>query len=540
MALSILLGAQMIMGSAHAALATISSRTIADSEEDIPRRIYSYDMGIDSKGDVHIVYLKPTLFNTAEIIYTSRISGVWSERLISETGRLASISTQLVIGSDNAIHICYIKSTDDLYYVKVVDGIAQPERYVDAGAWHSRMQLDNQENPVFVRESATWPELVSRLTLVSTTDGTTWKPSFLDLPSITKFRLADFIFQEGNYHITYGDSALTKAVLTGKGSTTYQQGTFHNLHHASSSDGKNWVATVVDNSGSLYEMEFWTSMIIDNQTPVVGMYRYSEYNGLYNTGTSAIVARWNGTGWDQTLATKATYQATREGMGIGLAATGPQRYLGAWDYSPDNTYNAAFRGKRGNIAIATNGDNNGWSEKLQVDPFSAEGKLIMKVANNRAHILVLGDFVDAKLYYRELDLDYVGEQFKSSGMTTPKQPSNLMVKLTGPRKAKIGKVVTYLAKVKNLGPANAEGTNIDMTPALGVGFVSKRSSKRCVLRNGTIQCQVGNLAKGRILQFKIALKFPTEGIFSTGVQAISLNPDPIPANNAKTITTTLR
>jgi len=44
--------------------------------------------------------------------------------------------------------------------------------------------------------------------------------------------------------------------------------------------------------------------------------------------------------------------------------------------------------------------------------FSAEGRVIMKVAGNRVHILALGDFVDAKLYYWELDLSYVTGEFE--------------------------------------------------------------------------------------------------------------------------------
>jgi hypothetical protein len=84
--------------------------------------------------------------------------------------------------------------------------------------------------------------------------------------------------------------------------------------------------------------------------------------------------------------------------------------LGVWDYSPDDTLDPYFRGERGNIALARNGSDGQWREKLQVDGFSAEGKLLLKRVNGSLHILVLGDYVDTKLYYRELDLAYVNEQ----------------------------------------------------------------------------------------------------------------------------------
>lgn len=419
----------LALHSAEAALDTLDSRIIADSEEPFSRRINSYDLGIDSSGDVHIIYSKPTGAETADIIYQRRLSGIWqSKQVLSSYGVGGSISTRLVIGDDDVVHVCYIleklngQYTKGLYYRTLTGGTAGPEVMVGPGGWHSRMQLDGNALPVFIREDETWPDEVSKLAIFTTIDASTWNKTVLNVPDTVtgaKFRIAGFAYENGNYHVTYGDGSITKPVLPGKEATTRVDGIFHNLHYAMSTDTQNWTASVVDDSGTLYENEFWTSLTLDNSNPMIGMYKYAEYNDEFNTGTSALLAEWNGTGWDSRIITVSSYPETREGMGNNFVVRTPGNYLGAWDFSPDNTYDAYFRGERGNIALYRNGADDDWSERLQVDPFSAEGELKLVLHGDRLHLLVLGDFVDAKLYYREFDLNYIDEQFELLSVRFP-------------------------------------------------------------------------------------------------------------------------
>ncbi|MDD3619838.1 MAG: hypothetical protein PHX57_10655, partial [Desulfobulbaceae bacterium] len=78
---------------------------IAESEEPLTRRIYSYDMGIDSSGDVHIVYSKPFDNRTARIFYVRRVAGTWASTLLTASGFRGSVSTFLEVDDRDRIHI---------------------------------------------------------------------------------------------------------------------------------------------------------------------------------------------------------------------------------------------------------------------------------------------------------------------------------------------------------------------------------------------------------------------------------------------------
>jgi hypothetical protein len=393
-------------------LATVDARAVADSEEQFSRRIYSYDMQVDSQGNLHIIYSKPLGDRTAEIFYVRRMGGAWQAPiLLTSNGFRASISTFLVVGGDDRIHVSYIKdgAPESLYYRTIVNGSPTAEIHVDDGGWHSRIQLDVHGYPVFVRDNKTWPEQVSKLAFLTTQNGQTWDKSFLALPDVTAFRIANFLVENGVYHITYGDSAYIKPVLSGVGSTTYINGVFHNLHYATSQDGQGWVDSTVDSSGTLYELEFWTALALDGGRPVIAMFKYSEYGNKYASGTSTMLAKWNGCEWQKKIITSTDYPDSNEGSSVGLVVNGPDDYFGAWDFSPTYPQDDNFRGARGNIALARGGAIGGkWAEKAQVDPFSLEGAAKLCIHGGRLFFLGLGDYVDAKLYFREYDISYLG------------------------------------------------------------------------------------------------------------------------------------
>ncbi len=410
----------------NAALSAIDAKVVSDSEEDFSRRIYSYDMAVDSQGTLHIIYSKPLGDRTAQIFYVRRIGGVWqSPILLSSNGFRASVSTFLLVGNDDRVHVCYIKdmgTSESLFYRSISNGNPASEICVGDGGWHSRMQLGANGFPVFVRDNEEWQIHKSRLALLTTQNGSAWSKSFIDLPDASAFVVADFLFENGVYHITYGDSAYTKPVLNGTGSTTYIDGVFSNLHYATSQDGQNWEHHIIDSSGTLYKYEFWPALILDGGCPLVSMYKYAEYANTYNTGTSALLAKWNGAAWEKKSITNSTYPDSREGMGVGLVVNRAGDYFGAWDFSPDNTHDDNFRGARGNIALARNGSDDNWLQKVQIAPFSLEGAAKLRIRDGKLYFLALGDYVDAKLYFYEYKLSDIDREMPLSSSSTVTLP----------------------------------------------------------------------------------------------------------------------
>lgn len=417
-----------------AVIQTVDEHIITDSENEYHRRVYTYDFGIDSKGDIHIIYLKPVAGqdNVGTNVYLRRISGQWQEPVVlTNDGLFPTASTRLIIGEDDVVHVCYIQHQSDgnggafdpdhdryLAYHKIVNGVVGQRQVVSPGAWHSAMQLDEQGRALFLRQDADWQSAdASKFAIFTTTDETQWSRRLLNL-SVNLRKLKSFIYADGKYHILYCDNAQTKGVIVGAGSTDTKTGTFYDLRYASSNDGDQWNISIVDDSFTLYKDEFWTALALDGGTPLVAMYKYAEYGGQYNTGTSALLAKSSGNDWIKKNITPADYPATREGMGVGIAVRGPGDYYGVWDFSPENTFDDNFRGERGNIAVAHNGADGSWSEKWQLAPFSAEGEVKVRIKGDKMYVLALGDFVDAKLYFWEIDLD----ELSGSSVTPPSNP----------------------------------------------------------------------------------------------------------------------
>lgn len=412
----------------YAGLVPLSSRVIEDSPAAFDRRIISYDMGIDSSGDVHIVYSQPYSDTYAYIYYVRRISGVWqAKQHLSSNGIRGSISTHLVIGGDDRVHVCYNKnngSSKSLIYRVINGGVVGDENDVDPGGWHARMQLDGSGYPVFVRAVRTFPEDLSKIIFLTTTNGTNWLKSYLPLTltQVTtkepEFRIADFLYANGKYHITYGGSELTRNVWNSKYETEREDRVFHYFHYAVSADGVNWDELTIDTSGWLNEWEFWTELVNDGNKILVGMYKYNEATGCYNCGTSAILVTINGLSWTSKIITNQQYVDTLEGAGIGLAVAGSGDYFGAWDLSPD--YPQILPGSiAGNTAMRRNGPKNDWSPVTALDPFSLEGKARLRVHNGKLFFLALGDYTDEKLYFREFTIPYLNTVLEPPGGFPP-------------------------------------------------------------------------------------------------------------------------
>ncbi len=399
-----------------------SWKAIVDSKDiSFACRVYAYDLGIDSKGNVHIVYSNPTLpdCSTSQIRYVSRVNGVWNKEVpISNNGLGPNVSTRLAVGADDTVHICYIGVDNDpqhphkLHYITVAGGEKGEDIIVDRGGWHTRIQLDENDHPIFIREGRTYPEKVSELTLHTTTDNLTWVKQHIDVPNIgiKRFRLANFIYQNGIYHLTYGGFEHTKKAWDSKRMKNRVDGSFHKLHYASSTDGVTWNTRIIDDSKKLREIEFWTSLVVDGNRPIVSRYRYEEMSGRYNLGTSAnFMTPIGGSEWMNKIITDTSYPEFREGMGVGLLVNNPGDYFSVWEFSPPKSPDAEFDGN-GNIALYRNGPKNDWSLRGQVAPFSMEGRGILRKKHNKIFLLVLGDYVDTKLYFFEYDLKVLNKR----------------------------------------------------------------------------------------------------------------------------------
>lgn len=395
----------------NAALPRISEKIVADSQEPINLRIYSYDMKIDSTGNIHIIYSKPIDgTDSAEIWYARRAGGSWHSKRLNSQGYRYSGSTFLTIGSDNLVHACYIYNDGnggDLYYLTIDNGTPSSTIGIKVwdGGYHTRMQLDENDHAIFVRGAQPGgPGNPWKLKMLTTTDNTVWTDTDLNLPQVPKFRLADFAYKNHKYHVTYGDTAYQKWVWKNKYMNEKVLRDFHDFHYVTSTDGTNWDHHLIDGSHSLMEYEFWTALKLVQGRPLIGMYKYAEYDNKYNRGTSAKLSEWNGSRWTHTTITNQDHPDTSEGMGIALAVNGPGDYFGAWDFSPDNTYDDEFRGPRGNITLSRSESNGNWSYRKQLDPFSLEGRAKLEVHQGKLYFLGLGDFVDSKLYFREYNI----------------------------------------------------------------------------------------------------------------------------------------
>ncbi len=418
----------LFTGTMFAEIPALSSKVIVDSKEPFACRVYAYDFDVDSKGNIHIVYSNPTLpdCSTSQIRYVRRIDGVWQPPIaISNNGRGRNLSTFLEVGQDDTIHICYIGVDNaphpprNLHYVTVSDnGVKGQDIVVAPGGWHTRMQLDEEDHPIFIREGETYPGKVSKLTLHTTIDNLTWIKQYIDVPDTEKFRIADFLYKNGMYHLTYGGSEHSEEVWDSARMENRVDGIFHELHYASSLDGDIWSHRIIDDSKKLREVEFWTSLVVDGNIPIASRYRYEEAANTYNLGTSANLMTFSGSSLKKKIITDKSYEETREGMGVGLLVNNPGDYFGVWDLSPPQPLNDDFSGAAGNIALYRNGPNDDWSLRGQIAPFSIEGRGILKKYQNRIFFLALGNYTDAKLYFFEYDLHVLDE------LMPPKLPKN--------------------------------------------------------------------------------------------------------------------
>lgn len=373
---------------------------VSDSEEPFDRRIYSYAIDLDSAGNLHVVYAKPAPgSNRCDIVYAT---GPSPSNLVSTVldanGKLGSISTALRVDkATDVVHVSYVQYQTDpstrLVHQSISNGVPSAKHVVAPGGWHTAMQLDSSGSPVFVRENGT------SLYLWLPAGDDSWTGLSFAPSGAIQYRLAGFALepQYGSLHVIYGDN-----------SGTLKGAPLHNLHYAFSFGGTHWDAEVVDNSKTLWELEFWTSIVLDSAgQPAISMYKYAEYGGTNNTGTSLLLARREGSSWNKQIIAGTVPGQTppwhRAGMGGQLLVDVFGILYGAWDNSPDAPID--FDGAYGNIAMNHAVSDSPWQSQFQVEPFSAEGFCRLAIHGSNLYMLALGHYANAKLYLDHLQVD---------------------------------------------------------------------------------------------------------------------------------------
>jgi hypothetical protein len=430
-----------------AALSNLQESIIEDSEEPFYRRIYAYDFDVTPGGTIHAVYAQPVPGESrTRIIYTTKdVGGAWpitaNRVVLEEYGNIESISTYLLHDTSTGIvHICYIVQrafidndgiTHDsgLVYQTIMNGKVSAKVNVSSGSFHTRMQLNQNGKIIFVREYEIFlnPDGTIRplpypkaLRMQIPVNGATnqWTDKILQLPTAEDYRLAGFVYDQvhGRYHIIYGDKnaeylrntypTVNPPVTPDKHPVYFPPGSGHKLWHTYSTNGNDWITSLVDGSGNISENEFWTDMHVDsNGTPYVVSYRYATDSQGVQEGTSNIFAKLKNDGsWQvQTVDGKTSGASpSRAGGGSQFAIDSSGRFHGVWDNSPDKPIDA--EGADGNVMYRFSPDGENWAIRQAILPYSAEGNCLIKVYNNKLLLMVLGDYSDARLMFLECQM----------------------------------------------------------------------------------------------------------------------------------------
>ena len=114
---------------------------------------------------------------------------------------------------------------------------------------------------------------------------------------------------------------------------------------------------------------------------------------------------------------------------------------------------------------------------------------------------------------------------------------DLRITKTGPAQVTEGGMIAYSLVATNLGPTTATGVVVSDPVPAGTTFVS--ASAGCALALGIVTCTAGTLAPGASQVFTITVvALPGTSITNTATVA-GLQPDPNPANNTASVTTTI-
>ena len=116
--------------------------------------------------------------------------------------------------------------------------------------------------------------------------------------------------------------------------------------------------------------------------------------------------------------------------------------------------------------------------------------------------------------------------------------ADLSLAKAAPASVPVGSNITYTLQASDNGPGPATGVTVtDHIPA-GTSFVSATPSKGSCSGTATVTCQLGVLDKGDAPTMSIVVKTTTGGTFKNTATVSGNEPDPAPANNSASVTTT--
>jgi len=368
---------------------------LEDSEEPFSRRIYSYDVAYDSQGDLQVVYSQPVPGqNRCRIIYTyGKVEDLNNHKIIlSENGKLGSVSTWLRVDQNDVVHISYIEFQNDpdtsLMYRTVTNSNLSGAVLVAKGGWHTKMALNQQGAPVFLRDGVHFMQFY-------TPQNGSWSNIQVTLPDENYFRGAQMRYDSTNqrYHISYGDDY--DAASDGK---------YSHYKYAYSDNGRDWVSSTINNRVTLWEMEFWTDLVVSSNGKVyAGMMEINRADHFNATGLFGAFV--NGSWTTQRIAGNVCPEGkSAAGGGLGFAFDKYQVLYGIWDDSPIEACNG-YDGAHGNIIMGYSEDANKWQDLKQLKPYSAEGRCAVAIHDDRLALLVLGDHTDTHLHLIEYSIN---------------------------------------------------------------------------------------------------------------------------------------
>lgn len=401
----------IISTSVWAELVREKDSVIEDSEEPFSDRIYYYDMEIDNEGKAHVIYAlpQPDRINS-HIIYAVENGNTWNKQILSQQGKYIPTGVQISLDSTGIFHVIYIKGTNDFdssltYRTISREGIPSPEQNVGMGGWRSRLEINPVDDKPYIMR-----EFEGGLNILIPQIGGGFIAKAVDIPAVPFVRLAGVgggsfqIDETGGFHVIYGDSFTTAT------HPVYGTNPRHYLWYANSDSANGpWTAIKLDDIISdpserlrTWELEFWTDMTIVNGIyPIIITYAYN-FVDMSIIGTYGRIFRKDMIGWHTVIATRNQPRATaggENGIAQDLNATTSRKrgFHGVWDNSPPEPFE--FESSRGGIMYRFSPDGINWMVHQLVASYSAEGRCVVKIYNDKLNILVLGDFTDTKLRF---------------------------------------------------------------------------------------------------------------------------------------------
>lgn len=155
-----------------------------------------------------------------------------------------------------------------------------------------------------------------------------------------------------------------------------------------------------------------------------------------------------------------------------------------------------------------------------------------------------GDIGGLQVLVRSSDLDDTAGNdapvvIGGAGVSFTIKPADLAITKTDkPDPAVAGSKLTYTLTVTNNGPNPATGVTISDTLPAGVAFVS--ASAGCSSAAGTVTCNLGGLASGSSASVTIVVRPSSPGTITNTASVTGGEPDPNPANNSASSTTTVK